>query len=134
MSLVRSLLRQVAELRAAQAGAAVREVRVEVGPLAGVEPLLLAAAFERLAGQWGLEQAVMRVDEVPLEAQCSQCQTIFAVEGFRFVCPHCGEMRLRVVRGDALVLESVVFVTSAEDRRSTEREATNDSRSPCPTP
>jgi hydrogenase nickel incorporation protein HypA/HybF len=134
MSLARSLWRQVAELRAAQAGAAVREVRVEVGPLAGVEPLLLAAAFERLAGEWGLEQAVLRVDEVPLEAQCSRCQTICAVEGFRFMCPHCGAARLRVVRGDALVLESIVFAAPAEARSSIQEGAANDSRSPCPTP
>ena len=47
-SLVASLLRQVDELAAQNGGGRVDQVRIEVGPLAGVEPLLMREAFERL--------------------------------------------------------------------------------------
>ncbi len=113
MSLARSLLRQVAEIGQAHAHARVSEIHLEIGPLAGVEPLLLAAAFERLAGEWGVEGAALRIVETPLEAHCAACEATFAVAGFRFVCPNCGGIKCRVVRGEGLMLESVVFVPEA---------------------
>ncbi len=117
-SLARSLLRQVAEISDAHAHAQVSEVRVEMGPLAGVEPVLLTAAFERLAADWGLERASLRIDHTPLEAHCTFCEATFAVAGFRFVCPRCAGTQCRVVRGEGLILESVVFVAKECDEAS----------------
>ena len=46
-SLARALLNQVAQIARDRQGQAVLEVIVQVGPLSGVEPLLLVEAFSR---------------------------------------------------------------------------------------
>ena len=63
-SLVRSLLEQVGRIVTSQGGRAAVEVRVEIGPLSGVEPLLVKAAFAQLAGD-----GTLIIDEVPLTAR-----------------------------------------------------------------
>ena len=106
-SLVRSLLEQVACIVSSQSGRAAVEVRVEIGPLSGVEPLLVKAAFTQLASDSSASDATLIIDEVPLTARCHSCHTEFELENFRFVCPHCDGRETSVVRGDAFRLMSV---------------------------
>lgn len=102
VSLVRSLLEQVDRIVTSQGGRAAVEVRVEIGPLSGVEPLLVKEAFAQLAGD-----GTLIIDEVPLIARCHSCHVEFELESFRFVCPHCDNRETSVVRGDAFRLMSV---------------------------
>ena len=115
-SLVRSLLEQVDRVVTSQGGRAAVEVRVEIGPLSGVEPLLMKEAFIELSGSRSRETSVrtltssattLIIDEVPLTARCHSCHTEFELESFRFVCPHCDSRETSVVRGDAFRLISV---------------------------
>jgi hydrogenase nickel incorporation protein HypA/HybF len=99
-SLVQSLLKQVDAIRRQHDAKHVSEVRVEVGPLSGVEPLLLAAAFEQLAG------AKLTIDEVALLAECQSCGREFELNDFDFHCPSC-RGNVRVTRGDEFLLVSV---------------------------
>ena len=121
VSLVQSLLEQVDRIVTEQGGRAAVEVRVEIGPLSGVEPLLVKAAFDQLTGRRSHETSVraltslattLIIDEVPLTARCGSCHTEFIVERFRFVCPHCGLRETNVVRGDAFRLMSVTVDVS----------------------
>ena len=105
-SLINALLRQVEKLRRDHGAGSVSEVRVEVGPLSGVEPLLLATAFEQLASASNLSDAKLVIDEVPLRAVCKFCDREFEVQGFVFRCPACGQ-NVRVIRGDEFQLVSV---------------------------
>ena len=107
VSLVRSLLEQVDRVVTSQGGRAAVEVRVEIGPLSGVEPLLVKAAFTELAGDSSAGDATLIIDEVPLTARCQSCHAEFELEHFRFVCPHCDSRNTSVVRGDAFRLMSV---------------------------
>lgn len=108
-SLVKALLRQVSQVAADHGVSCVDEIRVQIGPLAGVEPLLLQSAFERIAPQTVAAAARLLIQEVPLEGCCQACSREFEVLGFRFVCPGCQSGSVLVIRGDALVLESVAF-------------------------
>lgn len=88
---------------------AVREVRVEWGPLSGVEPLLLRHAFDALAAdRIGLDCRLV-VDEAPLRARCETCREEFAPKLFDFQCPACGSTATRVTQGDGLILKSIVL-------------------------
>ncbi len=116
VSLVRSLLEQVDGIVASQGGRAAVEVRVEIGPLSGVEPLLVKEAFTQLTCSRSRETSdrpltssatTLIIDEVPLTARCDSCHTEFELEHFRFVCPHCDSRETSVVRGDAFRLMSV---------------------------
>ena len=83
-SLVRSLLEQVERIVTEQGGRAAVEVRVEIGPLSGVEPLLVKEAFSQLS-----VDTTLIIDEVPLMASCHSCAREFELKEFRFACPHC---------------------------------------------
>jgi len=105
-SLARALLTQVERIRRRNDAGRVAEVRVAVGPLAGVEPLLLASAFEELTAGDIAADAALVVDEVPLTAECPACEYSFEVEDFQFRCPKCGG-NVKITGGDSLQLVSV---------------------------
>jgi len=108
-SLVRSLLSQVHDHVAPHADCRVDEIRVEIGPLAGVEPLLVRSAFEQLVEASSARGARLVIDEVPLSAVCTECEEAFEVERFQFRCPACGSVQVRVTRGDEFRLVSITI-------------------------
>jgi hydrogenase nickel incorporation protein HypA/HybF len=114
VSLIRSVLTQVEHLVAAQRGRAVQTIRLQCGPLSGVEPALLLSAFELLRDGSDFCETSLVVEEVPLRARCLDCDTLFAPERFCFVCPRCGGDRTAVTQGDALMLESIELEPAAE--------------------
>lgn len=107
MSLVRSLISQVEQLVADHGGGSVREIRVSCGALSGVEPALMASAFELVSAETGVRDCMLCIKEIPLEACCNDCQAYFTPERFHFVCPSCGSRETTVTQGDAVILESI---------------------------
>lgn len=105
-SLIASLLKQIAQLVANLAVEDVEEIRLQVGPLAGVEPLLLREAFLRLREGTVAGRAELVIDAVGLTWQCRECQQPFTTDEIRTCCPDCGAIA-DVIAGDAIVLESV---------------------------
>lgn len=106
-SLVRSLLRHVEELAQQHQAVGVEEIEVEVGPLSGVEPLLLQDAFERLRDEFSCPKAVLTVLQVGLDVLCKNCHSESQLQDFRFVCRECSSTSLQIVRGDAFRLMNV---------------------------
>jgi hydrogenase nickel incorporation protein HypA/HybF len=113
-SLAAALLRQVEAHAAAQGALRVEEVCVKLGPLAGVEPLLLESAFGELAAGSIAAGAVLRFNEVPLVAGCRDCGREFEVERFRFRCPDCSSGKTTLLQGDSVILESINVVDEIE--------------------
>lgn len=113
-SLAAALLKQVETHAAAHGALRVEEVCVQLGPLAGVEPLLLGTAFEQLAAGSIAAGAILRLHEVPLVARCQDCDREFEVEGFRFHCPTCSSSRTQLIQGDAVILESIKVVDETD--------------------
>ncbi|RMF36812.1 MAG: hydrogenase maturation nickel metallochaperone HypA [Planctomycetota bacterium] len=105
-SLMKALLAQVDAIRVQHRAQKVSEVRVEVGPLSGVEPVQLATAFEEMALGTPCATAAFIIDEVGLLARCLDCHTEFEVVGFEFLCPECAG-QVQVICGDSLQLISV---------------------------
>jgi hydrogenase nickel incorporation protein HypA/HybF len=114
-SLVKALIAQVASLASAQQASRVMDVRVRIGPLSGVEPLLLSGAFADLANADLFEGTTLTVFEVPLRAQCRTCHAVFNVEAFHFRCDVCGSQDIETIDGDAVILESVEFALAAKE-------------------
>jgi hydrogenase nickel incorporation protein HypA/HybF len=109
MSLVRSLLAQVEELVASNGGGTLRRVRVQVGPLSGVEPALMASAWDQLFSSEANGAATLEIEHVPLVARCRPCDRAFRPVRFRFRCPVCGGGETDVVSGDGVILHSIVL-------------------------
>jgi hydrogenase nickel incorporation protein HypA/HybF len=87
----------------------VSEVRLSIGEFSGVEPALLRSAFDELVSGTPLQSAVLQLAEVSLEARCEVCGHQFAVERFAFECPECASRRVTIVRGEDLMIESLVM-------------------------
>ena len=110
-SLVRSLLRQVGELLVKHGGSCVETIRVEIGPLSGVERLLVESAFSQIVESTACRGADLVVEEIPLAAVCRECTAEFEVEQFRFLCPCCDSGRVRITGGDQFRLLDVTIET-----------------------
>jgi hydrogenase nickel incorporation protein HypA/HybF len=110
-SLVRSLLRQVEQIAAQHGGACVTRVEVEIGPLSGVEPLLVRSAFDRLVDRSRWPSAELAIEEVSLQAFCPSCGAEFMIEDFSFRCPRCASRSVRITRGDEFRLLNVTIET-----------------------
>jgi hydrogenase nickel incorporation protein HypA/HybF len=108
-SLVKALLSQVEGLQRQECADCVVGITVSVGDFSGVELDLFQSAFDDLVDSTSARGSRLHVERVPLEAECDNCGLVFAVERFRFQCPGCDCHQVTVVRGEGLVLESVVM-------------------------
>lgn len=111
MSLMQSLLRQVAQICEEHHALFAKTIHVELGPLSGVEPLLLSTAFERLAPDTIAEKAELIIDNVPLSAICRECGASFELPDFDFLCPLCAATSIEITQGDSCRLLSVTIET-----------------------
>jgi hydrogenase nickel incorporation protein HypA/HybF len=108
-SLVKALLRQVEVLAAEHPGSHIVSIRVCIGEFSGVEPELLASAYDDLVTETPLRGAALRLEQVPLEAICDQCGCHFRIERFNFQCDKCGSLRITIRGGEELLLDSVTM-------------------------
>lgn len=117
-SLMSSLLRQVDDLVVGNGGGRVVQIRIEVGPLSGVEPLLLTEAFQRLRPNTGSADAELIVEFVELTYRCRSCGREQAAAELRFICACCGSDDVDVVAGDGVVLQSIALEQTPEESTS----------------
>ena len=118
-SLVRSLIDQVRQIAAANGGGPVRKVFVQIGPLAGVEPALVATAWDEMHGDASgadrvFAESVLIIEQVRLMARCRECEVMFEPTNFRFRCPACGSVRTETTSGDGVVLDRIELADVSE--------------------
>lgn len=104
-SIVQALLSRVeAEARARNASA-VHRLSVRIGELSGVEPELLASAYEFFRERTLCDRAEMVIERVPARWVCSVCGEGLA-RGAVLTCLACGAPA-RLEQGDEIVLERI---------------------------
>jgi hydrogenase nickel incorporation protein HypA/HybF len=101
------MLTQVAELAAGRGASVVERITIEVGPLSGVEPALLASAFVVLRAGGCSAEATLSIDSTPVTIGCLTCGGQSQTSPSGLVCPLCGGFRTRIVAGDELRLRRV---------------------------
>ena len=111
-SLARALLQQITELMLTHRAPRVRSVQLSVGEFSGIDANLLQAALTEIFGGTPAEGATVVIDQVPLEARCTDCELNFSVRAFQFVCPRCRGTRVDIMRGDELMLETMSLMES----------------------
>lgn len=107
LSLCRSLLHQTLEVAARHRAVAVTALRLQIGPLSGVEPELLKTAFPLAAAGTIAESAVLNLTATCIEVYCKSCNTRCQATPNRLCCATCGSCSTQLVSGDELMLESV---------------------------
>jgi len=114
-SIVRQLVKQVIGVMHQHHSPRVTAIRISVGEFSGIEAELLRTAFYDMCSQTPVQGAELCVQTVPLEATCEECQYEFVVKDFRFLCPTCESQRVRILRGDSLMLESIALEDNSHE-------------------
>jgi len=81
---------------------AVGNIKLRVGPFAGIVPDSLKFCFAALAGDAGMANAALQIEQTPLTASCRDCGNKSDVKNFVFLCPGCGGGNLEIVSGNEL--------------------------------
>lgn len=110
LSIGRALLAQVMLVMTQRHAVAVTSITVRIGPLAGVEPALLRAAYEQLRIDTIAENAVLVILAAPVRIRCGTCTGIGEAAPNRLVCPRCGSRETTLLGGDEMLLEAVELV------------------------
>jgi hydrogenase nickel incorporation protein HypA/HybF len=114
-SVVRSLISHALAIAAPVRAEQIRCLTISLGPLSGVESLLLAEAFSVLKPEYGLRDCELNIEECLLEATCTVCHCSFEIVEFQFRCPQCQSSRIDITRGERIILESIAIEESAND-------------------
>jgi hydrogenase nickel incorporation protein HypA/HybF len=104
LSVCQALLGQVAEIAKGRGASAVDRITIEVGPLSGIEPELLASAFAVLRAGSCAAQALLSIESTMVSISCVGCGAQCPAEPNRLVCAVCGGFRTRIIAGDELRL------------------------------
>jgi hydrogenase nickel incorporation protein HypA/HybF len=107
LSVCQALLTQVAEIAAGRGASVVERIIIEVGPLSGVEPALLASAFAIMRTGGCAAEAALLIETTTVTIGCINCGAQSQPKPNRLVCSVCGGFRTRIVAGDELCLRRV---------------------------
>jgi hydrogenase nickel incorporation protein HypA/HybF len=111
-SVCQALLAQVAAIAAQHDASRVARIAVEVGPLSGVEPALLAAAFAVACQGSCAAGAVLAIEPTAVMVRCTACGARSSAAPYRLVCEACGGYRTQIISGDELLLRRVELLSS----------------------
>jgi hydrogenase nickel incorporation protein HypA/HybF len=109
LSICQALLVQVTDIARERGAEAIECIVIEVGPLAGVEPGLLARAFDIARAGSCAANASLSIEATQVIVSCAACGARSQAAPNRLLCAACGANRTRVVAGDELNLRRVVL-------------------------
>lgn len=104
-SIVQAMFDQIGGLVRAHRATAVRRVRVRVGRLAGVDPVLLQTAYGVFRERTICGAAPLEIDDVEPIWRCDAGHGDIP-SGGRLTCPACGAPA-RLIAGDEIILDRV---------------------------
>lgn len=107
LSVCQSMLGQIEEIAREHAAHTVSRVKVQIGPLSGVEPQLLAQAFPLAVAGTIAEGASLELENLPIRVHCRQCGADSDAQANRLVCGTCGHWDTQLLSGDEMLLASV---------------------------
>ncbi len=107
LSICQSLLSQVTDIASDRGADAVERIVIEVGPLSGIEPELLAQAFAVVRAGSCAAGAALSIETTRVTVSCITCGAQSQTAPNRLVCGVCGGYRTRIVAGDELRLRRV---------------------------
>jgi hydrogenase nickel incorporation protein HypA/HybF len=113
-SICQALVSQIGDI-ARPRDAQVRQVRVGIGPLSGVEPQLLKSVYPLACIGTAAEGSQLEIEQTTVCVGCRKCGAHTVAAPNRLVCGACGDWHTDLIGGDELVLLQVEIETSAGD-------------------
>ena len=112
LSLCEDLLEQVEAIARAHGAERIASITVRIGPLSGIEPMLLESAFS--IGRVGTlaEEAELRMEQQPVRVVCQSCGAESQTSASHLICASCGSYDTKLLSGDELILASVELLNA----------------------
>lgn len=107
LAVCQGLMSQVQQIAQRERALRVTRIQLRIGPLSGVEPMLLRDAFPIAAAGSVAQDAQLDIEDMPIEVLCQVCGERSQARPNRLICAACGDYRTRLVSGDELLLASV---------------------------
>lgn len=112
LSLCEDLLNQVMTIAEQHRARRVASVTVRIGPLAGVEPLLLENAFNISSAGTVAEEAEFVMEQQPIRVICEHCGAESDATASSLICAECGSCETMLLSGDELILARVELLNA----------------------
>ncbi len=107
LAIAQAILAQAETIARAHRAPRVSRITLRVGPLAGVEPHMLRAAFPFAAAGTACEGAWLRIETTEVRVECRSCGASSAAKPNRLICAACGDWRVALLSGDEMRIESL---------------------------
>ena len=105
-TLAEGILKIALEVAAENHAEKISEIGLKLGEMSGVEVEALTFSFEILKKNTVAEKSTLKINRVPITAQCNKCGRNFTVERYNFFCPECDGI-LILKSGRELLVEYV---------------------------
>lgn len=107
LSICQALVRQLDSIASEHPGCRVVTAHLQVGPLSGVDPQLLAEAFSFASAGSIAESAVLDIQESNIQVFCRKCDTQSDATSNKLICRQCGNWQTELISGHELILQQV---------------------------
>lgn len=112
LSVCQALVAQVEQIAISHQALCVESVKLRIGPLSGVETLLLQHAYPFASAGTVADHSKLVIETVPLKVSCETCEAETEAEPGWLICGVCGSNYTKLVSGDEMTLMSVELVMS----------------------
>jgi hydrogenase nickel incorporation protein HypA/HybF len=99
LSLAHSILSIAENAVSGNPGARITGIGLQIGELSSIEIESLEFAFSVIKSGTVLENAVLNIEIVKGEAECTDCKNIFPISSFATSCPKCNSYAVKILRG-----------------------------------
>ncbi len=107
LSLCADLMDQVMTIAKTHNAEKVVRIIVRIGPLSGIEPMLLETAFTISRAGTLAEEAEFLTEALPILVLCNSCGVESEASVSNLICGICGDFNTRLLSGDELILARV---------------------------
>ncbi len=114
MSIAAAIVEEATRIAGEHGVSRIEELEVQIGVIRQVVPEALEMAFAFASEGTPVEGAQLHVTEEQLVAVCNDCDCMFLPAIDNFLCPKCGRANARIVAGNHIVLQTVVFQSAEE--------------------
>jgi len=121
------MLKQIESIAAQHHAKRVSRVVLQLGPLSGVESVLLEHAFPIAVAGTIAESAKLQIEQLPIRIKCTQCLAESEADINRLLCRQCGSWQVRLISGDEMLLASLEFESenkNAKPRKQVSKKST----------
>ncbi len=107
LAICQSLISQVEDIAREHQSEKVLSILVQIGPLSGAEAPLIKSAYPIAAAGTVAEQAILKIETMPVRVRCDSCHAETIAKVNRLICGKCGDFHTELISGDEMLLASL---------------------------